>query len=216
MSQQINLILPELRPRFDWLGLPMVAGTMLAALLLVVVLAGLSTLQTERLKTRESALKVQLLSLQQQLQSLGQTLGARKTDPLLEKRIAETRLAVVQRQEVLSAVAQGQIAGGNGYSSLFQGFSRQIVDGVWLVGFGLAGKEIEIRGRLLEPARLPVYMGRLNAEPAFAGRRFAALDMKGIEPAAAVPSETPALAIQTRRLPRYTEFVLRTERERAQ
>ena len=29
MSQQINLLLPELRPRFDWLALPVVLGAAL-------------------------------------------------------------------------------------------------------------------------------------------------------------------------------------------
>ena len=36
MSQQINLLLPELRPRFDWLALPVVAAAGLAGLLLLV------------------------------------------------------------------------------------------------------------------------------------------------------------------------------------
>ena len=84
-----------------------------------------------------------------------------------------------------------------------------------LFGFAFAQKNIEIRGRLTDPALLPVYIGRLNAEPAFAGRRFAALDMKGVEPAPA-SAETPAAPpARAAVLPRHTEFVLRTEPEAA-
>lgn len=129
--------------------------------------------------------------------------------------MAAARLAVAQRQDVLNVVAQGDLPSSHAYSGLFEGFSRQVVEGAWLTGFVFAQKNIEIRGRLTDPALLPVYIGRLNAEPAFAGRRFAALDMKGVEPAPA-SAETPAAhAARAAVLPRHTEFVLRTEPEAA-
>lgn len=216
MSQQINLLLPELKPRFDWLALPVVASLALAGLLLLVVLFGVTAMQAESLKTREAELKAQLLALQQQVQSLGQSLGARQGDSGLEKQIAATRLGVAQRQEVLNVIAQGEVTGSNAYSGLLQGFARQGLEGVWLVGFGFAGKDIEIRGRLTDPALLPAYINRLNAEPAFAGRRFATLDMKSVDPADEKRAEAPDAVAKTKLMARYTEFVLRTEREKAQ
>ncbi len=216
MSQQINLLLPELRPRFDWLALPVVAGAALVGLLLLVAMAVMTTMTADGLKTREIAVRNQLAALQQQVQSLGRSLGARQADTALDKQIAAARLAVSQRQEVLNVIAQGDVAGSSAYSGLLQGFSRQIVDGVWLVGFGFAQKDVEIRGRLIDPALLPVYINRLNAEPAFAGRRFATLDMKGVEPSEA-RTEARGDAAQAAKpvtTVRYTEFVLRTEPEK--
>lgn len=214
MSQQINLLLPELRPRFDWLALPIVAGAAAAGLVLLVAVAILTAMTLDGLKTRESKVKNQLAGLQQQVQSLGRALGARQADTSLDKQIAAVRLAVSQRQEVLNVIAQGDVAGSSAYSGLFQGFSRQIVDGVWLVGFGFAQKDVEIRGRLVDPALLPTYISRLNVEPAFAGRRFAALDMKGIEPSE-VKTDATAIAAKAAPAVRYTEFVLRSEPEKA-
>lgn len=214
MSQQINLILPELRPRFDWLALPVVAGAALAGLLLLVAMAALTAMTADGLKTREINVRNQLAALQQQVQSLGRTLGARQADTTLDKQIAAARLAVSQRQEVLNVIAQGDVAGSSAYSGLLQGFSRQIVEGVWLVGFSFAQKDVEIRGRLIDPALLPTYINRLNGEPAFAGRRFAALDMKGVEPGevkAEAAAPAPAKAVNS---VRYTEFVLRSEPEK--
>jgi len=214
MSQQINLILPELRPRFDWLALPVVAGAALAGLLLLVAMAALTAMTADGLKTREINVRNQLAALQQQVQSLGRTLGARQADTTLDKQIAAARLAVSQRQEVLNVIAQGDVAGSSAYSGLLQGFSRQIVEGVWLVGFSFAQKDVEIRGRLIDPALLPIYINRLNGEPAFAGRRFAALDMKGVEPGevkAEAAAPAPAKAANS---VRYTEFVLRSEPEK--
>lgn len=210
MSQQINLILPALRPKFDWLGLPVVAVAALFGLVLMVAWSVIGLLQVNSLKEREAATRSQLANLQQQIQSLGQSLGARRGDATLQHQIDATRLAVLQRQEVLTTVAQGDLAGGNSYSGLLQGFSRQGMEGVWLVGFGFAGKDIEIRGRLVDPSLLPRYINRLNDEAAFAGRQFAALDMTGVEPRESrAGTDTPTPATAQHRA-RYTEFVLRT------
>ncbi len=215
MSQQINLLLPELRPRFDWLALPVVAAAGAAGLLLIALLASAGVMRVNALKENETALRAQLAAVQQQVQTLGQRLGARQGDATLDQQLAAARLAVAQRQDVLNVVAQGDLPSSHAYSGLFEGFSRQVVEGAWLTGFVFAQKNIEIRGRLTDPALLPVYIGRLNAEPAFAGRRFAALDMKGVEPAPA-SAETPAAPpARAAVLPRHTEFVLRTEPEAA-
>jgi hypothetical protein len=60
---------------------------------------------------------------------------------------------------------------------------------------------------------------RLSSEPVFKGRRFAALEMRDVEPeeqkpdsAGAVKAGTPGTQIlPTPRLPRYVEFALRSE-----
>ena len=77
MSQQINLLLPELRPRFDWLALPVVLGAALVGLLFVVAMALFGALQADRATARNAALQGELLALQEQVRSLAGTLGAR-------------------------------------------------------------------------------------------------------------------------------------------
>lgn len=200
MSQQINLLLPELRPRFDWLGLPVVVGAGLVALVLVAVLAVAGATKADDLLARERTLKGELSALQAESLALGKTLGERRGDAGLPQKLDLTRLEVGQRRQVLDLLTGGGFGAGQGFSGVFQGFSRQIVKGVWLVGFGVSGSEIEIRGRLTDPALLPAYVGKLNAEAAFAGRRFSTLDMKGVVPTAAADA-APAP---------YTEFVLST------
>jgi hypothetical protein len=215
MSQQINLLLPALRPRFDWLALPVVAAAALAGLVLISLLAVFGVTQAANLKAREAEIRSQLAAVQQQVQALGQSLAARKGDSGLDARIEAARLALTQRQEVLAVIERGDVTQGNAYSGLLQGFSRQTVDGVWLFGFAFADKEIEIRGRLLDPALLPTYINKLNDEPAFAGRRFAALDMKSFDPADA-KRDDPAAAAKAKVSVRYTEFALRTELQAGQ
>lgn len=207
MSQQINLLLPELRPRFDWLALPVVLAGALAGVALAAGLAFVATINARDLAARDAVLKSDLAAAQQQSQTLGKMLGERQGNVQLPQQIEMTKLELDQRRQVLDLLATGGFGAGRGFSGIFQGFSRQIVKGVWLVGFGAGGSDIEIRGRLTDPALLPAYVGKLNDEAAFAGRRFATLNMKGFAPAAgdAVPAAAPASASAP-----YTEFVLST------
>lgn len=210
MSQQINLLLPELRPRFDWLALPVVAGAALVGLLLLLLIAQGQVIRLDRLKSQEATINGQLLNLQQQVQVLGRSLSARHGNADLPLQIATVKVDVAQRREVLAFVGQGDAGMGSGFSGMLQGFARQAVDGVWLVGFGLAREGIEIRGRLLDPALLPVYINRLNDDPAFVGRRFSALEMKGVDPLA-VKRDDARADVRPAVGGRYTEFALRTE-----
>lgn len=208
MSQQINLLLPELRPRFDWLGLPMVAGAAIAGLVLLFLIYEGGAFRLQALKSDEANINGQMLNLQQQVQSLGQTLGARQGNVALPPEIAGAKTGVAQRQAVLAFIGQGRTGQEGGFAAMLQGFARQSLDGVWLVGFGLAPNALEIRGRLLDPALLPVYINKLNADSAFVGRRFGALEMKGVDPQAEPRSDEKAVKPAGGR---YTEFVLRTD-----
>lgn len=185
MSQQINLILDRFQPRFDWLALPVVLTGALVLVLGVVALAGYQQWQLAALRGEESRLAGEAKALQMQMQALGTTLAARRPDPALDAGMARLRADIAQRGEVLRVLREGRIGDGEpGYAEVLAGFSRQVVEGAWLTGFAVQGKEIEIRGRVTEPARLPVYIGRLNGEPAFSGRHFAALDMGDGDPGA--------------------------------
>lgn len=214
MSQQINLILPELRPRFDWLALPMVAAAAGGAMFLVVALFIYASWRVDTLAARDATVKASLQTYQQQTSELGVALGARKGDATLPERIEAMRLAVTQREEALAALGHGRKDEYGVYSETLKGFSRQITDGLWLTGFSLAGKEVEIQGRLTDPAVLPVYIRRLNTDGAFAGKRFEALEMRAgggalaaaVDKLLATPTDKP-----TNLEPPYTEFVLRSQ-----
>lgn len=208
MSQQINLLLPELRPRFDWLALPLVAGAAAAGLVLLLAIGQFQGGREARLAATAADVDGQVQNLQQQVQALGPSVAARKANPALQDEIAALRTGADQRREVLAYVARDTGQGAPGFSAMLQGFARQHLDGVWLVGFGLSHGGLEIRGRLLDPALLPRYIARLNGDAAFDGRRFAALEMKGVAPQAAPAASDSA---PVRLPPPHTEFVLRTE-----
>lgn len=208
MSQQINLILPDLQPRVDPLSLPVVASLAALIVLLVAGLASWESVATQRLKTRQSAQAAEIEAARQQTDMLTQALAKRTVRPELAAEIETARLGVLQRQEALDALTRAG-AGGQGYAGVFHGFAMQTMAGVWLTGFSVHGEQVEIRGRLTDPASLPTYIASLNGAPVFAGRRFAALAMQGVAADPGAPSRNAGEPARPPR-PRYTEFTLRS------
>lgn len=206
MTQQINLILPELRPKFDWLALQIVASVALLGFLLVFVLAQVLSVRLDRIKSQADVVSIEMTSLQQQLQSLGQALSQRHGDANLPQKIESVKVEVADRKEVLAFVNIGQSERAPEFSRVFEGLSAQKIDGVWLTGFQLVPSAIELQGRLLDPVLLPAYISRLNAETVFFGRRFSALEMKGVDPVKIPDGQEKPSFDQ-----RYTEFALRTD-----
>jgi hypothetical protein len=210
MSQQINLILEDLKPRFDWLALPVVLAIAVAGLFVLLLAGLLGYWRADALATRDAALRGNLQTLQQQVKEMGLALSARQGDATLPERIEAARISADQRQEVLQEISHADRK-SPALSEAMNGFSRQVMNGVWLTGFTLGGRNVEIRGRLLDAALLPEYITRLNGEAAFAGQRFEALEMKGEVPNRNEAAVTPDKQPVTVAAKPYTEFVLRSD-----
>lgn len=213
MSQEINLLNPALRPRRDWLSFGSVSLAGLTALLVVgvgaaVVRAHLST----GMQAQQEAAR-QLSVVREEVQALQSALAGRRADPLLAQEAARLAATVARRREVLR-LARDLAAEPGEVADVMRGLSRQRTEGVWLTGFNVGPEGFDLSGRLLDPGLLPTYIRKLNAEPAFRGRHFAALDMLGVEPpppvSATPPPQPQPTTGQTAGAPvRYVEFSLK-------
>lgn len=218
MTQEINLVNPALRPQRDWAAFPVVAIAAGVALALVVVSYAYARYSAYSSKQGQLVAQARLEQVQREVQAAQTALAARVPNTALESDIARLESAVRQRGEVLKLAEQLSNQGGGGVAEVMRGFSRQKLEGVWLTGFSIGPSGFSIRGRLTDPALLPVYIRRLNGEQAFRGRSFAALDMQGMTtelgsgatPASmASPVKAPAGAAATlQRAGHFTEFAL--------
>jgi hypothetical protein len=217
VSQQINLYEDRLRPRHDLVT----ARNLGVATLFVLVAMSLSVLwvRQEAADAVEAAARVQkqVTEEQQKLTALSTLVAQRTVSPALAAEIDASRAQLATRSEVVEVLDSGRLGNTSGFSSYFSGFARLAQNDLWLTGFQVAagGEAIEIRGRMLDPARLPAYVQRLSSEAAFKGRRFAALDMLGVEPeepkADVLPLKPSVPQLSTLLPPRYVEFTLRSE-----
>lgn len=223
MSQQINLYEARLRPRRELLSGRNVGLALLLVLGVCLALAIIVRQDAARSVAELSRVQLELKTAQDALTALSASLAERRIAPAVQAELEMARATLLMRKNVLALLDSGRLGNSTGFSGVMAGFSRQAQNDLWLTGFavGMGGQEIEIRGRLLDPARLPAYVQRLSSEPVFQGRRFATLTMNSVDPleakpeAGAVPAAPAATlhvaATAAPKLPRYVEFVLRSE-----
>ena len=219
MSQQINLYDVRLRPR----RLVLTGQRMVMALAVVVTLSGAWAFwvrgQAESANAEAARLVAETKEWQAKHDVLARQMAEKRLPAALQSELETARTMLSVRQEVIGELDSGRLGNAEGFSGLFTGFSRQADRELWLTGFvvSLGGHEIEIHGKLFDSTRLPGYVQRLSTDPAFKGRRFAALTMASVEPVEAKPGVTTvtpqpvAAAGETLKLPRHIEFVLRSE-----
>jgi hypothetical protein len=222
MSQQINLYEDRLRPRHE-----LVTGRNLGvcALVVLVLMAALSTatqLEAKRKAEAAASIQTELTAAQAKLAELGKVLAERKISPALVSERDSIKAVLAQRQEIMAVLESGKLGTTTGFSPVMTGFARQTPADLWLTGFvvTMGGAEIEIRGRLFDPAKLPAYVQSLSGELVFQGRRFAALEMHDVEPedqkanqlvVAKTVADNGVPPLLPVKLPRFVEFVLRSE-----
>lgn len=218
MTQQINLYEARLRPRRELatarnfgIGAAVLFGT-------VSFFAAYARVAADRSVAELATLQADVRVEQERLTALAKTVAERTVTPSLATELAKSRSLLLARQEVMDVLVSGRIGNVEGFSGVMFGFARQAQSDVWLTGFSVTGggEEVEIRGRLLDPTKLPAYVQRLSSEPVFRGRRFATLDMRSVESeapkaevvVAAQPAVKPVVPVPSQ--PRYVEFSLRS------
>lgn len=218
MSQQINLYETRLRPRELLLN-----GRRFAAAFVSVLVLGCGWAVAARYQADQAGAElVQVQSMLKDIQSkhdaLSKQVMERKLSGVLQSELDRLRTMLSVREEVVAMLDSGRLGNTAGFSELFRGFARNATSDWWLTRFSvdLGGQEIEIVGKVLEAGKLPSYVQRLSDDPAFQGRRFAALTMSSVDPVEAKPDDLAggdrSKEKSESRLPRHIEFVLRTEK----
>lgn len=140
------------------------------AMAVVLVLGILSvmgmSIGAKRLEARAMELETQLGPLQVATASmppppdLGQLNELRKAEAL-QRRLSEA---------LVSATSNSS----NGYSEYLMALGRQAQPSVWITGLAVRdnGRRLDLSGSMTDPGFLPGYIGRLEGEAQFKGRRF--------------------------------------------
>ena len=173
--QQVNLYTDELRPRREkWL-----AGAALSALALVLVLvvvaAGVVRYQQFRLQATVSVLKQQNGQLQKSLKQLIGKVVARQPDSEIEASFDRVTVTMVRRRQLLGRLENVIPTEVTGFSVPLLALARQVPQGLWLTQIRLDALQgdVGLAGKAQSGQLVPMYLGKLGDEPAFAGKTFA-------------------------------------------
>lgn len=192
MSHQINLYDASLRRQRHWLTTANLAFALAMITTLLLGWGAWARIDASRLATQLAALDARTQAVREESVAMAGRLAARKPDLRLELDLAAAKELLDIRQGILDKLGEGATPAAGNHAEHLRGLARQGLTGLWLTGFsvGADGRRMEIRGRTLDPALLPQYIRRLNAEAAFRGHRFARLNLA--RPAAAPGGAAPA------------------------
>jgi hypothetical protein len=208
MSQQINLFNPIFMKQRKYFSL----RTMLEALGLIILgalffysYAGYQVKQLEK-QAVESAKRYE--AEQARLGRFSADFSPQQAGKQLEDEVQRLEKETAEQADMIEKLKSGAVRNTTGYSEYMRAFARQAVPGLWLTGFELVGDatQISLKGRVVSPELLPVYIQRLSRERIMQGKTFATLQMQQ-------PKAEGGAEAASRGAPRYVEFTLQSTPE---
>jgi hypothetical protein len=214
VSQQINLFNPALEQQKKVFAARTMAQALAVLLLGVVALGFYGEARVAALQKRADAGAAQLARKQARLAIVASEFAPRLQSPALQGELAETETRLASLRQVAGVLDRGELGNTDGYSEYFKALARQNVEGLWLtaVSVGAAGNEIGVRGRALDAALLPGYLGRLAHEKTMQGKAFGSLQISQAAPLRVVGKDGKEAAAPAP----YVEFSLQSKAEGAQ
>jgi len=199
VSQQINLFNPAFRRQKKYFS----AITMIQALILIVLGAGLfyeyASSQVRQLTGLVAETGKRYTTEQTRLAELQARASSQQNSQLLENELKQIQARANSQQVLVDTLKSGVLGNTSGYSEYMRAFARQVVSGLWLTGFDIAGDatQLNMSGGVLSPDLLPAYVQRLSREKVMHGKSFAALQMQQPKPGTAKSAHYVEFTLQS-------------------
>lgn len=172
MKSQINLLHREFKPHFEWIC----GSHLFGFVIFVCLLSGFSYVGLYywySLKSDDAAkVRVHISAEQQTIEELTNALTSRKSDPLLEKKLAYYIDLAKSRSTLLSQIGNLSALKQRSFSALFNSFSQAHSSELWLTNFLVTPTELNIEGQIAKPKALPIWISQLSQTSFFAGQKF--------------------------------------------
>jgi hypothetical protein len=173
VTQQINLFDPRFRQQKKHFSAATLVLALASLFALSVGLQSLYARQNRALQATLAETDRRLATLREQLVRFSSEFSAQGRSTALAEELARVEERLRTRRELLASMRSGG-GGGNveGFSPYLAALARQTMNGVWLTGIEIGGKSegLVLKGRVLDSALVPAYIGQLNKEEPFAGR----------------------------------------------
>lgn len=136
-------------------------------------------LRVDDLQREFDANAARLDGVQKRLASVNADFAPRQKDAALDVQLLEANGQLDALHRVSETIKRGDLGNTQGYAEYFRALARQRVEGLWLTGVNIAGagQDIGVRGRALDPALVPGFLGRLRNEPVMQGKPVGSLQI---------------------------------------
>jgi len=176
--QQVNLYLPELRPRKEWLTLRTLALSLAGVLLLLTFFHGFNRLDLNNLQKQVKLMENQQVVAAQQLETF-----KRKAQPLqstqFENKLYYLRTALRGRERVGQIIEWQNLGNSEGFSRSFTALAQESLATVALEKIALlnGGQILHMKGKTSRPEDVAAYIQRLQHTKELSRSRFGLLSV---------------------------------------
>ncbi|KQQ86417.1 PilN domain-containing protein [Massilia sp. Leaf139] len=179
MSQQINLFNPVFLQQKKIFSARTMGSALLVLVLGVAALQFYGNMRVQALQREADAGAAQLTQKQARLESVSKEFTPRQKSAAADAELLEAERQLAALRDVSGVLSRGELGNTQGYAEYFRALARQHADGLWLTGVSItgAGLDIAVRGRALDPQRVPGYLNRLTVEPIMRGKAFGSLQI---------------------------------------
>lgn len=171
--QEVNLYLPKLQPKMDYLAGPLAVRGLLLVVAIFFVITGFDVVQNYRLQQAVEQRQTQIDGLSQQIADvkgqLPKSQGAK-----LDREIKRLGLEIARRQAISRLIDGESIGNTQGFSDQLVALSRQSSEQLSLTTFAFAsgGQVVSLTGHTRSPEAVPGYIDRLRQSDSFSDSVF--------------------------------------------
>jgi Tfp pilus assembly protein PilN len=191
--QNINLLETHARPRATGHALRRIAlgGALFATATFAVYVIETRALETARGELARARSESERLDREQS--SLAAPNAAMLAD------IAREEHEVGSLEGVAQLLSSGRLGRTRGFTEDLRAFGRAIAPGIWYTSMRLdnASDSMTLEGRAVDATRLPALLHALQAEPHFAGTKFASIELRSGDSDAAAGAHPLTFRIAT-------------------
>ncbi len=171
--QNVNLYLPELRPRQEWVTAWASVSLILGFVLVLLVATLLHQWSLSKTEVDIAALEQQVVQAETRVREL-QSRKPAGSELALDARITQFREQIRARVRVNELIEGQSLGNREGYSGLLMTLATKTPEDLRLTRFHISkgAALMEVEGETTAPERLAEWIAALQAEPEFADTRF--------------------------------------------
>lgn len=174
--QQVNLYLPELRPKREWLTANTVALSCIGFVVLLVVASVLMHAELKNYNRQVTLIEDQVEDVKarvEKIKNIPRPISAVE----LDRRIATLRSAAKRRERIGDIIEVQNLGNDAGFSEPLLAFSRQVLPSIALqhIRISRGGAFVELKGETTAPQDIPTYLQRLQTEDSLSDSQFGLL-----------------------------------------
>jgi hypothetical protein len=179
MSQQINLFNPVFLQKKKLFTARTMAASLGALALGLAAVGVAAKVRVASLQAQADQGAAQLERTQKRLASVSAEFAPRQQDARVAEELSAAQSELLDLKQVAGVIERGELGDTAGYAEYFRALARQNMEGLWLTGVSIAGAglDIGVRGRAMDPALVPGYLGRLRNERVMQGKPVASLQI---------------------------------------